>query len=368
MESSVLGILVALWLITCFAAAEKESFVPAMYVFGDSLADVGNNNYIPDCQGRANYPPYGISFFPYPTGRFTNGRTVFDFVATYLGLPFAPPYLQPKANFTSGINFASGGSGLLDSTDAGQNIISMNQQLFSFEQYSENLTGAAQANLGNSLYGIITGSNDILLYVTNSTLGNTTTEEFITLLLAKYDEYIKRLYDCGARKFLVLNVLPVGCSPTERLLGIQTYHGGCIEPLTKVIEAYNTAFNSFVTQLNENLTEGTIIKFNAYDLLTDMIQNGEAYGFRDTTSACCGAGKFGTEINCGKTDPPVLFCNDTSAYVFWDGAHGTQKVYSIFSEQIWSGNSSVIYPFNLSTLALGETSLKSQEAQTLFEL
>ncbi|XP_059064260.1 GDSL esterase/lipase 6-like [Cryptomeria japonica] len=354
MESSVLGILVALWLITCFAAAEKESFVPAMYVFGDSLADVGNNNYIPDCQGRANYPPYGISFFPYPTGRFTNGRTVFDFVATYLGLPFAPPYLQPKANFTSGINFASGGSGLLDSTDAGQ--------------YSENLTGAAQANLGNSLYGIITGSNDILLYVTNSTLGNTTTEEFITLLLAKYDEYIKRLYDCGARKFLVLNVLPVGCSPTERLLGIQTYHGGCIEPLTKVIEAYNTAFNSFVTQLNENLTEGTIIKFNAYDLLTDMIQNGEAYGFRDTTSACCGAGKFGTEINCGKTDPPVLFCNDTSAYVFWDGAHGTQKVYSIFSEQIWSGNSSVIYPFNLSTLALGETSLKSQEAQTLFEL
>ncbi|KAH9312740.1 hypothetical protein KI387_027775, partial [Taxus chinensis] len=91
-------------------------YAPAMFVFGDSLADAGNNNFISGCTVRANFTPYGISFFPRPTGRFTNGRTAFDFVATYLRLPFPPPFLELGAKFSFGINFASAGSGLLDST------------------------------------------------------------------------------------------------------------------------------------------------------------------------------------------------------------------------------------------------------------
>lgn len=49
---------------------------PAIFIFGDSLLDNGNNNYI-FTLARANFQPYGIDFGG-PTGRFTNGRTTAD--------------------------------------------------------------------------------------------------------------------------------------------------------------------------------------------------------------------------------------------------------------------------------------------------
>ncbi|KAL0540478.1 hypothetical protein IC582_020484 [Cucumis melo] len=51
--------------------------VPAMFIFGDSLIDNGNNNNLPTF-ARANYFPYGIDFPQGPTGRFSNGYTIVD--------------------------------------------------------------------------------------------------------------------------------------------------------------------------------------------------------------------------------------------------------------------------------------------------
>ncbi|KAJ6395633.1 hypothetical protein OIU77_020815 [Salix suchowensis] len=44
--------------------------VSAVFVLGDSTADVGTNNFLPGFKARANFPPNGIDF-PYsrPTGR-----------------------------------------------------------------------------------------------------------------------------------------------------------------------------------------------------------------------------------------------------------------------------------------------------------
>lgn len=57
----------------------KSSTVPAYFVFGDSLVDVGENNYLPTLF-QADFPPYGETFFHKPTGRFTNGRNIGDFI------------------------------------------------------------------------------------------------------------------------------------------------------------------------------------------------------------------------------------------------------------------------------------------------
>lgn len=51
----------------------------ALYVFGDSFFDNGNNNLLPT-MARANFFPYGMNFRKGPTGRFTDGRTVVDFI------------------------------------------------------------------------------------------------------------------------------------------------------------------------------------------------------------------------------------------------------------------------------------------------
>lgn len=59
--------------------------VPAMYVFGDSTLDVGNNNYLPGPNvPRANMPLNGVDFpgGARATGRFSNGYHVADFIGT----------------------------------------------------------------------------------------------------------------------------------------------------------------------------------------------------------------------------------------------------------------------------------------------
>lgn len=61
----------------------RESSVPAMFVFGDSLIDNGNNNDLPSF-AKANYFPYGIDFNGGPTGRFSNGYTMVDAIGILL--------------------------------------------------------------------------------------------------------------------------------------------------------------------------------------------------------------------------------------------------------------------------------------------
>ena len=65
-----------------FALQSRESTVPALFIFGDSAADAGTNNYIPNSRARVDFPPYGRTFFHHPTGRFTDGQIVFDFIGT----------------------------------------------------------------------------------------------------------------------------------------------------------------------------------------------------------------------------------------------------------------------------------------------
>ena len=56
----------------------------ALFVFGDSTVDAGNNNFIRTMM-KSNFPPYGRDFVNHvPTGRFTNGRLASDFIGTYV--------------------------------------------------------------------------------------------------------------------------------------------------------------------------------------------------------------------------------------------------------------------------------------------
>ena len=52
----------------------------AFFVFGDSLVDNGNNNYLVTT-ARADSPPYGIDYPTHrPTGRFSNGLNIADLI------------------------------------------------------------------------------------------------------------------------------------------------------------------------------------------------------------------------------------------------------------------------------------------------
>lgn len=69
-----------LLLLTTVGASEA-----AFFIFGDSTVDPGNNNYINTIpENQANFKPYGQNgFFDKPTGRFSDGRVIVDFIGIY---------------------------------------------------------------------------------------------------------------------------------------------------------------------------------------------------------------------------------------------------------------------------------------------
>lgn len=75
-------VLVALVLLFIHVRAQNDTGLSAFFIFGDSLVDAGNNNYL-QTLSKANIPPNGIDFRVSggnPTGRYTNGRTIGDIV------------------------------------------------------------------------------------------------------------------------------------------------------------------------------------------------------------------------------------------------------------------------------------------------
>lgn len=64
---------------SCCQADSNNS--TALFVFGDSVYDPGNNDFLNiSITYKANFPPYGETFFKFPTGRFSDGRLIPDLV------------------------------------------------------------------------------------------------------------------------------------------------------------------------------------------------------------------------------------------------------------------------------------------------
>lgn len=87
-----------IFFIACNATEPKISpKFPAIFVFGDSTVDTGNNNYF-RTSARGNHLPYGKDFPGHiQTGRFSNGKLVPDFLASMLGIKeTVPRFLDPN--------------------------------------------------------------------------------------------------------------------------------------------------------------------------------------------------------------------------------------------------------------------------------
>nr|POE45372.1 isoform 2 of gdsl esterase/lipase exl1 [Quercus suber] len=143
---------------------------PAIFVFGDSTVDTGNNNNR-ITPSRANYRPYGNDFKgKVATGRFSNGKVPSDMIAAELEIKeLLPAYLDPNLqpqDLITGVCFASGGSGYDPLTPKLALTWSMSDQLGMLKEYIVRLQGIVGANRTNfiltrSLYVISLSSCDI---------------------------------------------------------------------------------------------------------------------------------------------------------------------------------------------------------------
>ncbi|KAK1370642.1 GDSL esterase/lipase 6 [Heracleum sosnowskyi] len=147
--------------------------VQAVFIFGDSLFDhAGNNHYNNNCSAQADFPPYGSTYFHHPTGRFTNGRTVADFISQFLGIGIQKPFLEARQEVingsrkeypSNGVNFPSAGSGLYRATNSDLGVTPIQDQLQQFQTLmDQNLVDRKQ--LEKSLFFFESGSNDVFNY------------------------------------------------------------------------------------------------------------------------------------------------------------------------------------------------------------
>ncbi|PIA63290.1 hypothetical protein AQUCO_00200959v1 [Aquilegia coerulea] len=331
-----------------------KSAAPAIYVFGDSLVDCGNNNNIQTFV-KVNYPPYGIDFVGGATGRFTNGKTIPDITAEILGLPMPPAYkslnLSSFKNLT-GVNYASGGGGILPET--GRNfgkVITFGQQISYFQTTVEQVLQPQFGNLedlqkylSKSIFMIAIGSND---YINNylqpqyyDTSRSYTPLTFAQLLMKRFSRLFERLYKLGARKVVMYELNPLGCIPRYRT-----------KPNEKCVEEYNDLarnFNSHLNQTLERLTHfhpGTIFtKAQLYEGTKAMIENPSKFGFNDVKHPCCYTGD--SYQTCIRGLPP---CQNSSQHLWWDGFHGTENSYSLIANGCYNG-SAPCSPINIDQL------------------
>ena len=78
-DPSMIASLFMLWL--SIVAPPRAEAARAFFVFGDSLVDSGNNNYLVT-SARADSPPYGIDYPTHQaTGRFSNGLNLPDLIS-----------------------------------------------------------------------------------------------------------------------------------------------------------------------------------------------------------------------------------------------------------------------------------------------
>ncbi|XP_017975513.1 PREDICTED: GDSL esterase/lipase At5g33370 [Theobroma cacao] len=340
------------------ALLQAEAAAPAVYIFGDSTLDVGTNVFIPECLAKADVYFNGIDF-PYsvPTGRFSNGLNTADEIVRLLGWKRSPPpflYLLNdkstfKQNILQGANFASGGSGIINTTGQTQfnRVISLEDQIKQFSTVRSNITNmtgsdaATDRILSKAFFLISIGSNDILEYLLNLTTPPMSIPEFNVTLLSTYENHLKTLYDLGARTFGILAVPPIGCTPFAR--AVFTQDGSCFEPAEQFAQAFYVEVAALLKQFSSAVQDIRYSLGNTYLMTTTMMEDMLAFGFRNIAAACCGNGTY----KCNQT---ASFCANRDEYLFWDQFHPSQRASELAALTLFGASESLAAPMNFSQL------------------
>ncbi|KAB2031192.1 hypothetical protein ES319_D05G288000v1 [Gossypium barbadense] len=365
-------ILVCLQLLLCFSQINwirakgedgSDDEIKGMFVFGSSLVDNGNNNYLENSTAKADFLPYGIDFPKGPSGRFTNGKNVIDLLGEMLKLPcLIPPFSDPStkgSKVVHGVNFASGASGILDDTGflAGQ-VISLNQQIRNFETVTlpevKNQLGVnrRENRKATKKYMFImgTGGNDYLFnYFARKGEYNVSLETFTANLTTSLSLQLKKLYRLGARKFVLMSIYPLGCSPMLNAMR----KDGCIEVMNQAAILFNDGLKSIIDAAKSDMPTSNLVLVNSYNIVTDIIQNPSSKGFKDANNPCCEVVPLtqlaGNGVSCKKGG---RICMDRSAHVFFDGLHPTEKVNVEIATKAFSSDlKTEVYPINVNQLA-----------------
>ncbi|KAJ6333320.1 hypothetical protein OIU77_009229, partial [Salix suchowensis] len=260
--------------------AAGDQLVPCYFIFGDSLADNGNNNNL-QTLAKVDYAPYGVDFSNGPTGRFCNGRTIVDIIGELLGFKnFIKSFPTAKGSqILEGVNYGSGYAGIRDETGTHVGaLVSLSKQIEHHRvtiSRIHQILGKNDSNyLNQCLYLSMIGNND---YISNYYLPNYyntsrqyTVKQYANVLAEEYAQNLKTLHDLGARKLAVIGVSPIGCTPNATAF-YDTNGSLCVKPMNEAAILLNDHLKLLVQDLNKKLIGANFMYLEIYEIIWKFV-------------------------------------------------------------------------------------------------
>lgn len=276
-------------------------------VFGDSLSDPGNAFSL---WHKETPPPYedldslSISPYPYSPGhRYCNGPTWIELFAKKAGLE--PCALAAFSDQPDGhLNFAVGRARARKTGNV--DFVDFPAQVERF------LSKNQEQDLSGTLFALEIGANDVRDALSEA--GEQSTPiKIVKQAIGSIDEQVKKLYERGARKFLVWTVPDIGKTPA--LQSIDAQKPGTARAAGGLTTYFNTTLKTHLKAFS-TLPGIAIFELDAHKKLDDMASFPGKYGLRDVRTSFLPA-------SVGNPDE----------YLFWDGIHGTERFQEAIAQE-----------------------------------
>jgi len=314
--------------------ARAQGLVPAfdsLYVFGDSLVDVGNVWYVSRALRTSPAPPPSASpNLTYWLGRFSNGPVSVEYLWDRLGgrkpgkRPALRPYvIDPKLKATDAVDFAFGGTGTpeLDQTPGGLYAPGLKGQVELFR-----LALGGRRPSANALYVVATGANDYRVDRYNVPMRP-------DQVVANITEAVRRLCALGAREILVLSLPDIGQTPylkpeeARARSAVAKAHNELLEPSIATLGEQVPRSRIRYVDVDVVLNELRDTEMNTRDAALDALL--PPIDAMTPMSACL----FVNPASC--KDVPGGSFDTPGAFLFWDIVHPTTDAHHALAAHLY---------------------------------
>ena len=292
----------------------------AMYVFGDSLSDNGNDFAVTTAQQMVPaVPPSVTPYATYWQGRFSNGPVAVEYlwklVSRKNSAELTPFALTGHLDKKSSVNFSFGGagSGTQNLTPNGFSVPGLVGQIGLYSAALERKKSDSKA-----LYVVWAGSNDYLQNITHDPY----------VVIGNISNSIRALYDTGARDFLVPNMPDLGATPLVKAQGASV-------PFTLLSKSHNALLDSTLNSL-ARLKGIKIVRLDVFTLGTTLVKTGlvnadvPALAFLSP-----GTGAVDCLFRNPSTCVDVPQAGFLAPFLYWDVLHPTTQVHSIIGTAMY---------------------------------
>ncbi len=284
-----------------FGTVAMAGTYDSVYVFGDSLSDMGR---VAALTGGLFPGPNADPTLNYAAGRFSNGPVAVETMTQILtgsALTIGHDYAYGGA--LTGIDPTSG----IDSTSALLNGTGLQTQVARFHS----VVGAGKAD-PNALYVVWAGAND---FKDLGVLSNAGGQQW-GRVIGNVETAIMNLAADGAQHFFVPNMPNLGLTPAALAQGSAAALGA-----TQATGAYNSFFSQSLGVLDAAYTAVDIKQFDVYGLMNQVAKQ------------VATSGNYGSITNMTVQCQTTPSCAGNPAAeaqaFFWDDEHPTAAVHQI---------------------------------------